>query len=139
MSHKLIFLPILAHFLLIFILYIYLGQVKSRAIKDGNTDRQKAAINPKAWPDFVLKVSNNLDNQFESPAIFYLLSVIFYLTNHVNNILILIMTGYVITRYIHAYIHVTSNYVPYRYKSFVIGILILLFLTLWLALKLIGF
>ena len=138
MNNDLIFLPVLAHIILIFMMYIYLGRVKTRAIEEGNVDRQKASLNPKAWPEYVVKVSNNLGNQFESPILFYILSVIYYLTNHVNNILVLIMGVYVLSRYIHAYVHVTSNYVPYRYKFFVIGLLILLALTLWLVFKLIG-
>jgi len=138
MNNDLIFLPVLAHILLVFMLYIYLGRVKTRAVKEGNVDRQKASLNPKAWPEYVVKVSNNLANQFESPILFYMLSVIYYLTNHVNSILVIIMGIYVLTRYLHAYIHVTSNYVPYRYKFFLIGVLILLVLTLWLILKFIG-
>ena len=138
MNNDLIFLPVLAHIILIFMVYIYLGRVKTRAIEEGNVDRQNASLNPKAWPEYVVKVSNNLDNQFESPILFYMLSVIYYLTNNVNNILIFIMGIYVLSRYIHAYVHVTSNYVPYRYNFFVIGLLTLLVLTLWLVLKLIG-
>ncbi|MFT7186610.1 MAG: hypothetical protein ACI84K_002013 [Pseudohongiellaceae bacterium] len=138
MNNDLIFLPVLAHILLVFMLYIYLGRVKTRAVKEGNVDRQKASLNPKAWPEYVVKVSNNLANQFESPILFYMLSVIYYLTNHVNSILVLIMGIYVLTRYLHAYIHVSSNYVPYRYKFFLIGVLILLVLTLWLILQFIG-
>jgi len=138
MTNEYIFLPVLAHMLLIFILYIYLGKVKSRAVREGSVDRREASLNPKAWPEFVLKVSNNLDNQFDSPILFYMLSVVYYLTGNVNGILLLIMGAYVFTRYIHAYIHVTSNYVPYRYKSFVIGLLTLLVLTIWLVLKILG-
>lgn len=138
MNNDLIFLPVLAHILLIFILYIKLGRVKSRAVKEGVVDRKEAALNPKAWPEFVLKVSNNLDNQFDSPIIFYMLCIIFYLTNNVNSILVFIMSAYVLTRYVHSYIHVNSNYVPYRYKSFVLGLLTLLVLTIWLVLQLIG-
>lgn len=138
MNNDLIFLPVLVHILLIFILYIYMGQVKTRAVKEGNVDRQKASLNPKAWPESVVKVSNNLANQFESPILFYMLSVMYYLTNNVSSILVLIMSVYVLSRYLHAYVHVTSNYVPYRYKCFVIGMLILLVLTLWLVFKLSG-
>ena len=36
MNNDLIFLPVLAHVVLIFILYIYLGIVKSGAVKEGN-------------------------------------------------------------------------------------------------------
>lgn len=138
MSNDLIFLPVLAHVVLIFMLYIYLGIVKSRAVKEGSVDRKKAALDPKAWPVSVVKVLNNLGNQFESPVIFYIISIIYYLTNNVDSFLISIMSIYVLTRYMHTYIHVTSNFVPYRFKLFLAGVLILLALTIWLALKLIG-
>jgi hypothetical protein len=139
MNNDLIFLPVLAHAVLIFMLYIYLGIVKSRAVKEGTVDRKKAALDPKAWPESVVKVINNLGNQFESPIIFYIISIIYYLTNNVDSFLISIMSIYVLTRYMHTYIHVTSNFVPYRFKLFLAGVLILLALTLWLTLKLIGF
>ena len=139
MNNDLIFLPVLAHVVLIFMLYIYLGIVKSRAVKEGTVDRKKAALDPKAWPESVVKVLNNLGNQFESPVIFYIISIIYYLTNNVDCLLISVMSLYVLTRYMHTYIHVTSNFVPYRFKLFLVGVLILLALTLWLTLKLIGF
>lgn len=138
MNNDLIFLPVLAHVALVFMLYIYLGIVKSRAVKEGSVDRKKAALDPKAWPVSVVKVLNNLGNQFESPVIFYIISIIYYLTNNVDSFLISIMSIYVLTRYMHTYIHVTSNFVPHRFKLFLVGVLILLALTIWLALKLIG-
>lgn len=138
MNNDLIFLPVLAHVALVFMLYIYLGIVKSRAVKEGSVDRKKAALDPKAWPVSVVKVLNNLGNQFESPVIFYIISIIYYLTNNVDSFLISIMSIYVLTRYMHTYIHVTSNFVPHRFKLFLAGVLILLALTIWLALKLIG-
>ena len=138
MNNDLIFLPVLAHVILIFMLYIYLGIVKSRAVKEGSVDRKEAALNTKAWPESVVKVLNNLNNQFETPVIFYIISVFYYLTNNVDSILVSIMSFYVVTRYMHAYVHLTSNYVPYRFKLFLVGALILLVLTLWLVLKLMG-
>lgn len=138
MNNDLIFLPVLAHVVLIFMLYIYLGIVKSRAVKEGTIDRKKAALDPKAWPESVVKVINNLGNQFESPVIFYIISIIYYLTNNVDSLLISIMSVYVLTRYMHTYIHITSNFVPYRFRLFLVGVLILLALTIWLVLKLVG-
>ena len=138
MNVDLIFVPVLAHMVLIFMLYIYLGIVKSRAVKEGSVDRRKAALNSKAWPESVVKVSNNLANQFESPILFYMLSIIYAITNNVSGVIIMLMSLYVLIRYIHAYIHVTTNYVPYRFKCFLFGVVILLGLTLWLIIKFIG-
>lgn len=137
MNPNLIFIPVLSHMLLVFILYIRLGIEKSKAVKAGSTDLKKTALNTKAWPDHVIKVSNNIGNQFETPMIFYVLSVIFYLTNSVDGLVISLMSIYAVSRYIHAYIHVTSNYVPYRFKVFLVGVLILLGLVIWQLLKLV--
>ena len=139
MNNELIFLPVLAHIFLVFMLYIALGKVKTKAVKAGKVDRQVASLNPKAWPEYVLKVSNNLDNQFASPILFYVLSMIYYVTDNLNGILISVMGLYVFSRYLHTYVHITSNYVPHRYKLFVAGLLILLVLSIWLAVKLISF
>lgn len=138
MNDELIFVPVLAHIMLIFMVYIYLGIMKSRAVEEGSVDRKIAALNTKAWPEDVVKVSNNLANQFESPIIFYVLSIIYFITSNVNGVIILLMSLYVLSRYIHAYIHVTTNYVPNRYKLFLIGVLTLLGLSIWASLKIIG-
>lgn len=132
MKPELIFVPMLAHMLLVFALYIKLGVEKTKAVKAGVVDRQQAALNPKAWPEAVVKISNNIANQFETPILFYALSFIVFLSNSVNFVVVAIAGFYVLTRYLHAYFHVTSNYVPYRFKAFLLGLLILLGLTIWL-------
>jgi len=137
MNQNLIFIPMLAHMLLIFVLYIRLGIEKSKAVKAGSIDRNKTALNPKAWPENVVKISNNIGNQFESPMLFFALTVIYYLTNSVNEVVITLMCIYALSRYIHAYIHVTTNYVPHRFKAFFVGMLILLGLSIWQLLNLI--
>ena len=133
-----IFLPLLAHALLVFALYIKLGKEKSKAVKLGHVDLKEAALNPKAWPESVLKISNNIDNQFQTPVIFYALTFAFFLSDAVNIAVLSIFCLYVLSRFIHAYIHVSSNYVPNRFKAFLIGILLLLGLTVWLAIHIIN-
>jgi hypothetical protein len=137
MNQDLIFIPVLSHMLLVFILYIRLGIEKSKAVKAGSVDLKKTALNTKAWPEHVVKVSNNIGNQFETPMLFYTLSVVFYLTSSVNVVTMFFMSIYALSRYIHAYIHVTTNYVPHRFKLFLVGILILLVMVIWQLLKLI--
>ncbi len=137
MNQNIIFIPVLAHMLLVFSLYIRLGLEKSKAVKIGSVDRDKAALNTKSWPDDVVKVSNSIGNQFETPILFYVLTLIFYLTNSVNGIIVTLMGVYAASRYIHAYIHVTTNFVPNRLKAFLLGVLILLGLTIWQSLILI--
>ena len=73
MNSDLVYLPVLAHIALVLFLFIRLGSEKSKAFKLGLVDPKVTALNPKAWPDAVVKISNNIANQFETPMLFYAL------------------------------------------------------------------
>lgn len=120
--------PLLAHILLVLSLYILLIMRKSKAIKAKAVDFNKTALNNKAWPEDVVQVSNNLDNQFESPLIFYGLCIITLLVGAVNSFAIGLSVAYVVFRYIHAYVHVGTNYVPHRLRAFALSLFMMLLL-----------
>jgi len=122
--------PLLAHILLVVSLYFLLIIRKSKAIKAKAVDFKKTALNNKAWPEDVVQVSNNLDNQFESPLVFYGLCIITVLVGAVNNFAIGLSVAYVLFRYIHAYVHVGSNYVPHRLRAFALSLFMLLLLLI---------
>ena len=71
MGGNVVLYPILAHILLVAALYIVLAIRKAAAVKAGLVDRKAAALDNHAWPAEVLKVSNNIANNFESPVLFY--------------------------------------------------------------------
>ena len=122
--------PLLAHILLVVLMYFLLIIRKSKAIKAKAVDFKKTALNNKAWPEDVVQVSNNLDNQFESPLVFYGLCIITVLVGAVNSFAIGLSVAYVVFRYIHAYVHVGSNYVPHRLRAFALSLFMLLLLLI---------
>jgi len=132
MNQNLIFVPVLMQVLLVFMLYIQLGVKKAQAVKSGNVNRKKAALDTNEWPEYVIKISNNIGNQFETPIIFYVLSIVVYLLSSVNIAVLTLSWIYVISRYAHAYIHTHSNHVPHRLRAFLVGVVILIFLTVYL-------
>lgn len=136
MIQQLMFIPLLAHIFLVFFLFIKLGIEKSTAVKAGQVDRKKAALDNQAWPENVLKVSNNIANQFQIPMLFYALTFSLILTHSVNLIVLIAMSLFVVSRYIHSYIHITSNYVPHRFKAFTFGTLLMLGVAIWQAISL---
>ena len=136
MIQKLMFIPLLAHIFLVFFLFIKLGIEKSAAVKAGQVDRKKAALDNLAWPENVLKVSNNIANQFQIPMLFYALTFSLILAHSVNLIVLITMSLFVVSRYVHSYIHITSNYVPHRFKAFTFGTLLMLGVAIWQALSL---
>jgi len=133
---QLMFFPLLAHILLVFFLFIKLGMEKSAAVKAGQVDRAKTALDNSAWPENVLKVSNNIANQFQIPVLFYALTFSLILTHSENLIILIVLSLFVVSRYIHSYIHITSNYVPHRFRVFVIGVLLLLGVAVWQVISL---
>lgn len=121
MDPKLIFWPVVVQILLTAYMYIRLKNVKIEAVQAGGIDRQKAALDPDAWPDSVRKVNNNIRNQFEAPVLFYVLTIIVFVLGAVNPVTLGLAWLFVLTRLAHAYIHTGSNIVKYRLKVFTLG------------------
>ena len=133
MNETQIFYPIFAHVLLVIALYVILALRKISAVKAGVVDRKATAINSNAWSDDVIKVSNNLANQFESPVIFYVLCVIAFQLGVVNDWLVGLAWLYVALRGVHSYIHINANKVPIRMPVFVLSLLVILTMMVQIA------
>jgi hypothetical protein len=138
LNSNLIFWPVLLQILLILWMYGLLAYRKARAVKTGNVNLKATALDNKAWPADVLKVSNNIDNQFEVPIVFFVLCILFHSIQQVDSLVLALAWAYVISRYVHAYVHVGSNFVPLRMRIFTLGCLFLLAMTLIAAWKLLS-
>lgn len=126
MSSNHIFWPVLAQVLLTLVMFIILGARKAKAIKAGKVNREQAALDNRVWPENVVKVSNNIANQFEVPILFYILCVVLYSIHAAGTVAIVLAWLFVASRYAHAWVHVGSNYVPVRMRLFMVGCVILL-------------
>jgi len=129
MDRNLLFLPMLLQIALTLFMFIRLGTVKSRAVRLAEVDERRRALHQDAWPDYVLKVANNIDNQFETPVLFYVLSLMAWANDGVDWMLLSICWAFVGTRLVHAYIHVGANLVARRRQVFSAGVLILMLLA----------
>src|SRR5690554_2299622 len=126
MSSSHIFWPVLAQILLTLVMFIVLGARKAKAVKAGRVNRKEAALDNRVWPEDVVKVSNNIANQFEIPVLFYVLCFVLYSINAAGSVAVFLAWLFVVSRYAHAYVHVTSNYIPVRLPLFMTGALVLL-------------
>jgi hypothetical protein len=133
-----IFLPVLVQILITISGYLLLGVRKSRAVKSNNVDLEKAALDNDAWPDYVLVVSNNIRNQFQVPVLFYVLCILFYSIDAVSAMVLYLAWAFVISRAIHAYIHMSSNFVPARFTVFTIGFIIMIVMVVFAAIALLS-
>ena len=121
MNFSSILSPVLIQITLTLLLFLILGVRKTIAIKSGGVDRQKTALDNSAWPKDVVKVSNNIANQFQTPILFYVLSILFYVTETVSVTVVILAWIYAVSRIAHAFVHIGSNFVPARFGIFVIG------------------
>lgn len=133
MNSSYIFWPVLAQVLLTLTVFTLLGVRKARAVKAGEVDRKQAALNNREWPDYVIKVSNNIANQFEFPVLFYVLCMILYNINAVGVVAIVLAWLFTLSRLAHAYVHIGSNYVPMRMRLFLFGCMVLIGMLMLVA------
>jgi hypothetical protein len=131
MSSNLIIWPVLAQVILTWLIFIILGIRKAKDVKSGKVDRAKTALDNKAWSDEVIKVSNNIANQFQTPILFYVLAFVVFSLNIVTTTSMMLAWSYVVSRYLHAYVHIGSNYVPHRMNLFLFGCIALIALTIY--------
>lgn len=118
--------PVLAQIFLTLAMFVVLGVRKAKAVKAGEVNRQQAALNNREWPEDVVKVSNNIANQFEVPVLFYVLCWVLYSINAAGMVAIVLAWLFALSRYAHAYVHIGSNYVPMRLRLFLVGCLALI-------------
>ena len=137
MNQTTIFWPVLAHVLLIYIVYGVLGRRRYGAVRSGEAKAGQFKVRS-TEPASSITVAANLSNQFELPVLFYVLCLTLHLTNGVNYLTLALMWIFVASRYFHAWVHLTSNNLLLRSRPFFVGAVILLLGWIWFALHLLG-
>ena len=69
-------------------------------------------------PDYVDVSRQTLKNQFELPIFFYFLISIILVFDNVSQLDLMLAWLFSVSRYLHCYIRLSSNYVPFRGKVF---------------------
>jgi len=129
MTNDIILLPALAQILLTIAVYGALAVAKARAVRGGLVDLDRRALHDDAWPDSVIKINNNIRNQFEVPVLFYVLTIVLWQLNEAGVVAQLLAWLFVLSRFLHAWIHTGSNYVPARRRVFMFGCVVVLAMT----------
>lgn len=121
MNSRLILYPVLVQVLLTMTVYVLLNVAKARALRRGEVDLARRALHDDAWPDSVVKINNNIRNQFEVPVLFYVLCFAFVVLEAVTLPVLVLAWLFAVSRIAHAYAHIGPNYVPVRRRMFVAG------------------
>lgn len=137
MNQTAIFWPMLAQVLLVYIVYLVMLKRRYFAVRSGEAKISQYKVRS-TEPASSVTVANNLINQFELPVLFHVLCLALFVTNGVNYLTLTLMWLFVVTRYVHARVHLTRNYLLHRSRAFFLGAGILLVAWIWFALHLLG-
>ena len=103
-----------------------MAAARARAI--ATMDRQRGnpdlARGKTVWPEDAAKCAANYSNQFELPVLFYAVVAFALIAKGADLLMIVLAWLFVLTRVVHAAIHVGPNKVRYRSPVFALGYVI---------------
>ena len=130
MESYLILYPAFLMILLTFFIYLKNRLDANKAYKEGDIEGKYFKIYNGKAPYYLETSRQTLKNQFELPIIFYFLITLIYINETITIYELILSWTFSISRYLHCYIRLTSNYVPHRAKIFTFGYLIFIVLSI---------
>ncbi len=106
--------------------------LRLRDLKSGHVRMKDVALNHDAYSQAVQKAQSNQKNQFELPVLFYVCVAMAAATDAANTGLAVFSVLFVGARYLHAWIHLGTNYLPRRFFAYLAGAFALI--GCWLSL-----
>jgi hypothetical protein len=125
MSLQAILLPLFVEVILTFVLWFWSAPLRSSALRSGVVRPENIALREPNWPKRATQVANAYVNQLELPVLFYVLTILAYVTHKAGIVFVVLAWVFVIFRLLHAFVHVTSNNVSVRGPLFGASALVL--------------
>ncbi|MGB8399039.1 MAPEG family protein [Bradyrhizobium sp.] len=135
MSVQSVLLPVFVLAGLTFALLLAMATARTRALASREIRLKDIALGQPNWPTRVTQIGNCYRNQFELPLLLYVLIALALPLRHADLFIVLMSWVFVVTRLVHAAIFVTSNDVRQRSLVWFAGVLVLLAMWIYFALK----
>ncbi len=116
--------PLFVEVILTFALMLLMGKLRNDDYRSGAVKPQDIALREPKWPARTTQVAHSFSNQFELPVLFYVLTILEWVTRHAGYAFVVLAWIFVIYR--QAYIHVTSNRVRRRGAFYIVGAAVLM-------------
>ncbi len=140
MSSQAVLLPLFVEVILTFALLFWLSWLRTRDFQSGAVRPQDVALREPKWSARAMQVGYSYSNQFELPVLFYVLTILAFVTRHAGLIFVVLAWVFVLFRVLHASVHVTSNIVRLRGALFGVAALALAInWVIFIAAELAGF
>lgn len=134
---KLLTLAMAAQVLLAFALVLWLGRERVPRVMSGEIAMADIAVERTAYPLKARLLSNSFDNQFQLPVLFLVGALLALHLGAVGWGDAILAWAFVLLRYLHAGIHVTTNNVEHRFAAYSGGLAVLALFWLWLVIRIV--
>jgi hypothetical protein len=131
MTVQMILLPLFVEVILTFALLFWLAPLRAGDFRSGLVREEDIGLRQPNWSKPALQVQYSFSNQFELPVLFYVLTILAYITHHAGVLFVALAWVFVIFRLFQAYVHVTNNKV--RLRGMFFGISALALAIMWIV------
>ena len=135
MSIQSVLLPVFVLVGFTFVLLVWMASARRSAIVSRETKIRDIALGQQNWPVRATQIANCYRNQFELPVLFYVLIAIALPIRHADLVIVILSWVFVVTRFVHAGIFVSSNDLGRRSLAWFAGVLVLFVMWVYFALK----
>lgn len=135
MSIPAVLLPVFVLIALTFVLNTWMGYLRTSSVRRGEVKIRDIALGERNWTKQTQQVNNAFHNQFELPVLFYVLVIFALFTRQADLLFVAMSWIFVVLRLLHAYIMVTTNYVPRRAQVHFLGMIVLVLMWIIFAVR----
>jgi hypothetical protein len=140
MSVQAILLPLFVQVVLTFVLGFWTAGARFAAVQRGDVRPRDVALRQPNWPQRETQIANAYHNQLELPVLFYVLTILAMVLHHADVVFVVLAWIFVLSRLVHAYIHVTSNHMRRRFTAFALcAVVLALMWVIFIVRILLGF
>ena len=133
-----ILLPVFAQVLLVALVAGLMARRRYAAVRANEVRRGEVMLGEKNWPAKAQAAANAFSNQFELPVLFFALVPLAIMTRKADLLFVVLSWIFVASRYVHAGVYVTSNALPLRFGSFILGAVVLLVMWIVFAIRILS-
>ena len=119
MSIRDVLLPLFVLVLLTFVLGMWSAYLRVQAVRSREVKPSDVSLRELNWPPGVMKITHAFQNQLELPMLYYVLTILAWITRQADLLFLMLAWVFVVLRLLHAAVHVTSNNLAQRGLLFI--------------------
>jgi hypothetical protein len=125
-SLQAVLLPLFVEVVLTFVLMLWMGALRGGDFRSGSVRPADVALREPNWTSRTMQAAYSFSNQLELPVLFYVLTILEWVTRHAGYLFVVLAWIFVACRVLQAYVHVTSNTYRWRSSFYSVGAVVLM-------------